>query len=59
MTSLDLPPDLKAGLDALKERDGVLQSEAIRRAVRMFLEAKGIDVERLKEATARTKGRRA
>jgi hypothetical protein len=42
MTSLELPPELKAGLDAVKERDGVPQSEQIRRAVRAWLEDRGI-----------------
>lgn len=59
MTSLELAPELKAGLDAVKERDGVPQSEQIRRAIRMWLDAKGIDVERLKRATSRPKGGRA
>ena len=53
MTSLDLAPELKAGLDAMKERDGVPQSEAIRRAIRMYLESKGIDVDALKDAPRR------
>ena len=34
--------DLIAGLNAVQERDGVLVSEQIRRAVRAWLEAKGI-----------------
>lgn len=41
MTSLEIPPDLKAGLDFVKERDGVPQSEQIRRAVRAWLEERG------------------
>jgi predicted DNA-binding protein len=42
MTSLELPPELKAGLDAVKERDGVPQSEQIRRAIRAWLQAQGV-----------------
>ena len=45
MTSVELPPDLKAGLDAIRERDGIPQTEAIRRALRSWLEEKGIDVQ--------------
>lgn len=55
MTSLELPPELKAGLDAVRVRDGVPQSEQIRRAVRAWLESKGIDVEALAKATGRAR----
>ena len=63
MTSLELPPELKAGLDAVRERDGVPQSEQIRRAIRVWLDAKDIDVEALVKAQGRArsaakKGRR-
>jgi hypothetical protein len=57
MTSLDLAPELKAGLDALKERDGVPQSEQIRRAIRMWLESKGIDVDVSKRTQAAKRAR--
>jgi metal-responsive CopG/Arc/MetJ family transcriptional regulator len=40
MTSLEIPGDLKAGLDLVKVRDGVPQSEQIRRAIRAWLEAR-------------------
>jgi hypothetical protein len=50
MTSLEIPPDLKTGLDAIKERDGVPQSEQIRGAIRLWLESKGIDVSPSKSA---------
>ena len=61
MTSLELPAELKAGLDAVRERDGVPNSEQIRRAIRAWLEAKGIDVGGSVGQRARkpTKGRRA
>ena len=40
MTSLEIPADLKAGLDLVKERDGVPQSVQIRKAIRAWLEEK-------------------
>ena len=45
MTSLELPSELKAGLDAVKDRDGVPLSEQIRRAIRTWLADHGIDVD--------------
>jgi hypothetical protein len=44
MTSRELPPELKAGLDAVRERDVVPQSEQIRRALAAWLKDKGDDV---------------
>jgi Arc/MetJ-type ribon-helix-helix transcriptional regulator len=40
-----IEPALRDGLQRLFERDGISQSESIRRALRMWLESKGIDVE--------------
>jgi metal-responsive CopG/Arc/MetJ family transcriptional regulator len=40
-TSILLPDDLKQGLDLVRDRDGVPQSEQIRRAVRKWLEERG------------------
>ncbi len=37
-----LDPELKAGLAAVYERDGVTVSEQIRRAIRTWLDAKGL-----------------
>jgi hypothetical protein len=34
--------DLSDGLKAIKERDGVSESEQIRRAIRQWLESKGV-----------------
>jgi hypothetical protein len=34
--------ELKAGLRAVKERDGLSEAEQIRRALAMWLEAKGV-----------------
>jgi predicted DNA-binding protein len=42
MTSLELPPELKEGLAAVKERDGIPQSEQIRRAITAWLEERGV-----------------
>lgn len=42
--SLRLTPELKAGLERLKERDGIPESEAIRRATTEFLAARGIEI---------------
>ena len=37
-----IDPDLLAGLKALKARDGISESEAVRRAIAAFLAVKGI-----------------
>lgn len=36
--------DLRQGLDALAERDGILPSESIRRAIAEFLKARKIPI---------------
>ncbi len=43
-----IDPDLADGLKTLKERDGVPESEQIRRGIRLWLEAKGIKTTRKK-----------
>ena len=53
MTSLELPPELKAGLEAVKVRDGIPHSEQIRRAIRAWLTDKGIDLGALARTQAR------
>jgi predicted transcriptional regulator len=40
--TFQLSDDLNAGLKALKERDGISEGEAIRRAIAEFLERKGV-----------------
>jgi len=40
-----IDPDLLAGLKALKARDGISESEAVRRAIAAFLAVKGIEAE--------------
>jgi hypothetical protein len=44
-TSLFLDDAQKAGLKALKQRDGIPEAEAIRRAVTEYLEKRGVAVE--------------
>lgn len=40
--SVKLDPDLIAALRAVKERDGISESEQIRRGIRLWLETKGV-----------------
>ena len=49
-----LEPELSAGLKTIKDRDGISESEQVRRALRSWLESKGL---RLK-AAARKGGTR-
>lgn len=44
-TSFFLPAEIKLGLEMLKERDGVPESESARRALRAYLTEKRIDFE--------------
>ncbi len=37
-----IDPDLDAGLKAAKARDGINESENVRRAIRKWLESKGV-----------------
>ena len=37
-----IPPELKSGLQAVKERDGVPEAEQIRRAIKMWLIDRGV-----------------
>ncbi len=48
-----LDSDLGDGLKAIKERDGVSESEQIRRGIKLWLESKGY---RVKTATRKRKG---
>ncbi|MGC4083672.1 MAG: hypothetical protein QM736_16580 [Vicinamibacterales bacterium] len=41
-----IPPQLKRGLQQVRERDGVSEAEQIRRGIAMWLESKGITQER-------------
>jgi hypothetical protein len=40
--TFSLPDDLKAGLQKVKETDGINEAEQIRRGIRMWLESKGV-----------------
>jgi hypothetical protein len=40
-----IEPDLADGLKQVKERDGISESEQIRRAIRQWLEGKGLEKE--------------
>ena len=50
MHSFYLDPELSAGLKTVKEQDGVPESEQVRRAVRMWLDSKGVKVKTQKGA---------
>ena len=43
-----IDPELAEGLKTLKERDGIPESEQIRRGIKLWLEAKGVKVTRKK-----------
>jgi hypothetical protein len=52
LTNFRIDPDLADGLKAVKERDGVPEGEQIRRAVRAWLDSKGVmKAERKRPAT--------
>ena len=55
MHSFYLDPELSAGLKTIKTRDGISESEQVRRAVRQWLETKGL---KLRSAGARKGGTR-
>ena len=42
LTSFVIDPELSEGLKAIKERDGISESEQIRRAIRRWLEDRGL-----------------
>jgi hypothetical protein len=48
MYSLRLDPDLAGMLKALKERDGIPESEQIRRAIRLWFAEKGLTTRKAK-----------
>ena len=58
MHSYYLDPELAQGLDAIRDRDGVLPSEQVRRAIRMWLESKGYQFERVPKPKKRGKAKR-
>jgi len=46
-----LPAELKAGLQTVKERDGISEAEQIRRGILMWLESKGVRSDRKRAST--------
>ncbi len=53
MHSFYLDPELSDGLKEIKDRDGINESEQVRRAVRQWLQAKGL---KLKPPVSARKG---
>ena len=51
-----IPPELKSGLQEVKERDGVSEAEQIRRAIKMWLIDKGVMKAPRKRAATRKRG---
>ena len=49
--------ELDAGLKSLKERDGIAEAEAIRRAIGEFLKRKGIGTKKAPRKRASTRNR--
>jgi hypothetical protein len=52
-----IEPEQADGLKALKERDGIPESEAIRRAIDAWLRTKGITAEKTERPRAATRKR--
>lgn len=55
-TGLYLDEELLAGLDALKQRDGIPASEAVRRALADYLRKRGIRLRTLSESLTELRG---
>ena len=53
--SFFLPDDLRRGLDALHTRDGILASEAIRRAIGEFLTRRKVRIPTAKGGAKKTR----
>lgn len=57
VTTFRIDPDLLAGLREVQERDGVLVSEQVRRAIKMWLAEKGVSIgAAVRKRAARRKG---
>jgi hypothetical protein len=54
--NVKIDPELLDALRAVKERDGINESEQIRRGIRLWLKSKGVTVQALRPR-ARTRGR--
>lgn len=55
--TLKIDKPLLAALKQIKERDGVGESEQIRRGIKLWLKSKGIDVEKTDRKRAATRKR--
>lgn len=53
MSSFMIDPELAAGLEALKRRDGASKGESIRRALAAYLKRKGVMKSARKRAATR------
>jgi hypothetical protein len=53
LTNFWIDPELLDGLHKVRERDGISLAEQYRRAVRLWLERKGIKADRRRAATRR------
>ena len=56
-TNIRIDSELLDGLRAILERDGVPVSEQVRRAIRMWLESKGVKVKKAERERAATRKR--
>ena len=54
-----LPDDMKAGLRAIKERDGISEGEQIRRGVRLWLDSKAVTRKKKTERRGRRTAKRS
>ena len=53
--TLKIDPELLDALRAIKERDGIAESEQIRRGIRLWLESKGVGTSRSSQRRSRSK----
>lgn len=59
LAAFRLEPDILAGIEALRARDGIPASEQVRRALRAYLTSKGVRLARPSAApSSRKEGRR-
>jgi len=56
-TAVRIDEELLEGLERLRERDGATPAESIRRAIRAYLQEKGIDIEKADRKRASTRKR--
>jgi hypothetical protein len=53
MRNFRIDPELEHGLRVVRERDGIAESEQIRRGIRLWLESKGVMKSERKRAATR------